>query len=189
MSTNHFQSIINFYHQNRRLPSYQEILELTGLKSKNAVFKLINKMMQQKLVAKDEKGKLIPKKIIGQVRILGEIQAGFPSPAEEELIDTMSLDEYLINNRQATYMLKVSGDSMIDEGIKPGDLVLVERGRTPFDGDIVIAEVDGHWTMKYFKKQGNKVFLLAANKKYPSIFPQEELKIAAVVVALVRKYK
>jgi len=61
-------------------------------------------------------------------------------PAEEELIDTMTLDEFLIGNREATFMLTVQGDSMIDAGIRQGDIVLVERGRTPKEGDIVIAK-------------------------------------------------
>ena len=78
---------------------------------------------------------------------------------------------------------------MIDEGIKEGDLVLVERGRQPAHGDIVIAQVDGDWTMKYYEKKGGKVVLRAANKKYPLIEPKRELIIGGVVIANVRKYK
>ena len=84
--------------------------------------------------------------------MLGMVTAGFPSPAEEELVDALSLDDYLIGNRQATFILKVSGDSMRDAGILPDDLVIVDRGLNPKNGDIVIAEVDGEWTMKYLKK-------------------------------------
>ena len=74
-------------------------------------------------------------------------------------------------------------------GIMPGDLVIVERGREAKQGDIVIAQVDGQWTMKYFEKLNGKVILKAANKKYPVIVPQRELVIGGVVVANVRKYK
>jgi len=81
------------------------------------------------------------------VPVLGTVIAGFPSPAEEELADTMTLDEYLITNKEATYILKVNGESMIDAGILPGDLLLVKRGIDPRDGDIVIAQVDREWTM------------------------------------------
>ncbi len=114
--------------------------------------------------------------------------AGFPSPADEALTDTMSLDEYLISNKEATYILKVNGDSMIDAGILPGDMLLVERGAQPRDGDIVIAQVDHEWTMKFFRRRGAAVFLEAANKDYQPIHPQEELTIAAVVRAVIRKY-
>ena len=125
----------------------------------------------------------------GGIRLLGTVQAGFPSPAEEELIDTLSLDEFLIKNPQASYLVKVTGDSMIDAGIMPDDLVIVDRGRQPRHGDIVIAEVDGAWTMKYYEKRGSKVLLRAANKKYLPIEPKAELVIGGVVVANVRKYK
>ncbi len=124
-----------------------------------------------------------------RLRVLGTIQAGFPSPAEEELIDTLSLDEYLIQRPESSYLVKVRGDSMIDAGILPGDLVIVERGRQPQNGDIVIAQVDGEWTMKYYEKQNGKVTLRAANKKYPPIEAKTQIVIGAVVIADVRKYR
>ena len=182
------KEIIEFYRKTKRMPSYGEIAKLVGFKSKNAAYKLVNKMIDQGLVAKDSSGKIVPKIIFGETKILGTIEAGFPSPAEEELIDTITLDEYLIKNKEATYMLKVSGDSMLDAGIRPGDIVLVERNKSHKDGDIVIAEVDGEWTMKYLRKSGDKLILMPGNKKYKPIIPKSELKIAAVVTAVVRKY-
>jgi repressor LexA len=122
-------------------------------------------------------------------RVIGLVEAGFPSPAEEELVDNLSLDEFLIENREATFLLKVSGDSMTGAGILPGDMVIVDKGRTPRSGDIVIAQVDGEWTMKFLRKRGADVALLAANPKYQPIRPKEELKVAGVVTAVVRKYK
>lgn len=121
-------------------------------------------------------------------RVLGRVEAGFPSPAEEELRDTLSLDEFLVQNPDASFLLKVSGDSMTGAGILPGDLVIVDRGQTARSGDIVIAEVDGEWTMKFLKKSGDAVYLVPANPKYKPIRPQRELKITGVVTAVVRKY-
>ena len=69
-----------------------------------------------------------------------------------------------------------------------GDMVVVEQDRPPKIGDIVLAEVDGQWTMKYFRRQGGKVILEAANPAYPIIHPREELKIGGVITASVRKY-
>jgi len=77
---------------------------------------------------------------------------------------------------------------MIEAGILPGDMLLVERGAEPRDGDIVIAQIDREWTMKYFRRRGQQVFLEAANKDFKPIHPTEELKIAAVVRAVIRKY-
>ncbi len=183
------RDISRFYNENGRMPSFSEIGEMAGLRSKNAVSKLINKLEQLKVLERDKKGRLIPVSIASSVRVLGTVEAGFPSPAEEELVDTLSLDELLIQNREATFLLKVSGDSMSGAGILPGDMVIVDKGQTPKSGDIVIAEVDGQWTMKYLRKRKDDVTLLPANPRYKPIKPKSELKIAGVVTAVVRKYK
>ena len=180
--------LVSFYQRQRRMPSYSEMLALFGYRSKNAVHKLVGRLIADGFIKKDRQGRLLPHRFFGSVRLLGDVQAGFPSPAEEELADTITLDDYLIKNREATFMLKVSGDSMIDAGIQPGDLVLVERTATVKPGDIVIAEVDNEWTMKFYRTRAGKIFLEAANKKYPPIYPQEQLNIAAVVKAVIRKY-
>ena len=177
-----------FYQDNRRAPSFQETAKLFGYRSKNAAYGLTEKLIAHGFLKKDKAGKLLLDSLAG-VKLLGTVQAGWPSPAEEELVDTMNLDEYLIKNPEQSYLIKVTGDSMIDAGIHEGDLVIVERGRTPKDRDIVIAQVDGEWTMKYYEKRGNMVRLIAANKKYPPIVPKRELTVGGVITAVVRKYK
>ena len=159
------------------------------LSSKSSVHKVVGKLVAAGVVGKDLKGRLIPGSIKSPVRMLGTVEAGFPSPAEEELADTISFDDLLIKNREATFLLKVSGDSMSGAGILPGDMVIVDKGQTPKSGDIVIAEVDGAWTMKYLRQRGENVTLLPANPKYQPITPQNELKIAGVVTAVVRQYR
>lgn len=163
-------------------------MALLGFKSKNAVYKLVQKLIDEGAVEKDSSGKLVPKKLLGEVPLLGLVKAGFPAAAEEEMLDSMNIDEFLIKRKDATYLLQVDGDSMIDAHIAPGDLVVAERTNVARDGDIVIAEVDGEWTMKYFKQKLGRVWLEPANKKYKPIYPTEELRIAAVVKGVVRKY-
>lgn len=170
------------------MPSYSEIMSITGLKSKSAAYYAMSGLIKAGLVRRDDSGHIIPTPSFFAASVLGTVEAGFPSPAEEETADLMSMDEYLIDNKEATFILKVSGDSMIDAGILPGDMVLVERGREPREGDIVIAEVDQGWTMKYFQKRGRQVILVPANKRLQPIIPKEDLRIAAVVVSVVRKY-
>ena len=183
------RDIAGFLDKNSRMPSFSEIGVIVGLRSKNAVFKLVNALENKGVIKRDRKGRLIPGSIGAPVRVLGTVEAGFPSPAEEELADTMSLDALLIQNPQATFLLKVSGDSMSGAGILPGDMVIVDKGQVPRSGDIVIAEVDGQWTMKYLKKRGDAVSLIPANPNYKPIRPKNELKIAGVVTAVVRKYR
>lgn len=183
------ERIASFYHERGRMPSYSEIAELCGFRSKNASFKLVEKLIKLALLKRDEKGRLIPTGISSPLKVLGTVEAGFPSPAEEELLDTISLDRWLITNPASTFMLKVTGDSMIEAGILPGDMVLVDRSLTPKNGDIVIAQVDGQWTMKYFSKRGKEITLIPANKKYKPIKPKSELNIAGVVVSVIRKLR
>ncbi len=183
------RDISAFYHRQGRMPSFSEIGELFKLSSKSSVHKVVSKLEHAGVVARDKKGRLIPVSIKAPVKVLGTVEAGFPSPAEEELADTLSLDDLLIQNREATFLLKVSGDSMSGAGILPGDMVIVDKGQTPKSGDIVVAEVDGAWTMKYLRQRGDAVTLLPANPNYKPIRPKNELKIAGVVTAVVRKYK
>lgn len=170
------------------MPGYKEIMDLVGFKSKNAVYKLINKLVADEVLDKDSNGKLTPMKIFGEVPILGLVEAGIPTVVDPNTLDTISLDDYLIRDKSSTYLLEVKGDSMIDEGIHEGDLVIVERRGNPKDGDIVIAEVDGGWTMKYFKKKGNIVYLKPANKNYAPIYPEYDLRVAAIVRGVIRRY-
>jgi repressor LexA len=183
------KQVNDFYVKAKRMPTYSEMLRLFGVQSKNAVFKRISRLVLAGFLHKDSKGRILPTKVQKPVFLLGFIKAGFPSPAEEETLDLLSLDEYLISNPQSTFLLKVDGDSMIDAGIMPGDLVLIQRGLQPKTGDIVVACVDDEWTLKYFEKEKGKVQLRAANKKYPLIEPKRELTIGGVVIANVRKYK
>ncbi len=184
----HFDKIVAFYRAHRRMPSHAEVAGIAGLRSKGSTYKLVNRLVDLGLVQRDEKGKLLPGSRFMNLPQLGTVEAGWPSPAEEELLDTMSLEEFLIERPDNTFILKVQGDSMIGAGIMPGDMVLVERGVREKDGDIIIAEVDREWTMKYYRRKNGKVWLEAANSKYKPIYPRQELRIAAVVRAVIRKY-
>jgi len=123
-----------------------------------------------------------------RLALLGTVEAGWPSPAEEEMVDTISLDDWLITNKQASFMLTVSGESMIDAGIHPGDVVIVDRGRPPRHGDIIVAEIDHDWTIKFYERHGGEVVLRPANKRFSPLIPREELRITGVVTAVIRKY-
>lgn len=178
----------SFYRAYSRLPTYSELAKIMGYASKNAAFRLADKLVKSGILEKDPSGRLRPRGAGFGLPLAGYVQAGFPSPAEEELIDTLSLDDYLIRKPEASFLLKVTGDSMIDAGIHQGDLVIVERGHAPKNGDVVLAQVDREWTLKYFYRRKGKVTLVAANKNYPEITAKEELTIAGIVRGVVRRY-
>ena len=180
--------IAAFFRDNRRMPSFAEMVDLLGVGSKSVVNFWIDKLIEAEILDKDDKGHLIFTKRSFAIPLVGSVQAGFPSPEEESLCDIISMDEYLVAKPETSFLLQVSGDSMIGEGIMAGDLVIVEKGREPKSGDIVIAEVDGEWTIKYFKREGKQVVLEAANPEYPVIRAKTELRLGGVVTAVIRKY-
>lgn len=186
--TNAVSKIRKFFQAQKRLPSYKELADLMGFASKNAAFKLASALIEAGYLSKDETGRLIPYRLFAPLPNSGIVKAGFPTVAEEELRDLISFDQYLINNPEATFLLTVSGDSMIDAGIHDGDLVLVDRIQPVKNGDIVVANVDGEWTMKYYQKQQGRVALIPANKKYHEIVPRHTLEVAGVVISVIRKY-
>jgi len=184
----HVAKLRTFWRQERRMPSYGEMLGIFGYQSKNSVFGALQKLEELGFLERKRGRTVATAKLTGSLRLLGAVQAGFPSPAEEELADTMSLDELLIRRPEATFMLTVQGDSMIGAGIVPGDMVLVEKGGTPKPNDIVIAQVDDEWTLKYYTKDREGVRLDPANPKYKPIRPKRSLMIGGIVKAVIRKY-
>lgn len=196
--------IYNFFNKNKRMPSYAEICKICEVKSKNTAHTLVRKLTALKLLATDSSGRIIPvegtrtvtiatkenkKQADTPLRLLGLVEAGFPTPSEESLHENISLDDWVIGKREASFMLKVKGDSMKDAGILDGDMVIVERIENPKVGQIVVADVDGLHTMKYLRKDSRgRFFLEAANSDYDNIYPEGNMQISAVVKAVVRKY-
>src|SRR5262245_24809927 len=90
------QTIRAFFRERKRMPSYAELSAIVGYRSTNAAYKLATRLIEGDWLEKDAAGKLVPGRRFFAVPVLGTVTAGFPSPADEELTDTMSLDEYLI---------------------------------------------------------------------------------------------
>ena len=101
------------------MPHDCELMALTGLRATHAVCAFVERFIDHVLLAQEATSRLLPGSLVTGLPILGSVAAGFPSPADEELTDTMSLEEYLIRNREATYVLKVHGTSMRDAGSYP----------------------------------------------------------------------
>ena len=99
----------------------------------------------------------------------GIVPAGFPSPAEDYVETPLDLGAFLIDNRAATFLMRVQGDSMRDAGILDGDLLVVDRAATPVTGSVVVVAVDGEYTVKRLRRGPDCVWLDPANPRYESI--------------------
>lgn len=183
------EKLTSFYIENRRMPTYEEMKDLFQVASKNTVAYRVNKLLEQGILGKEGSRLFLTE--VGTVLRLGSIQAGFPTAADED-IDTelLSLDDFLVDKKNQTYMLEVSGESMKDAGILEGDLVLVERGKTPKRGDIVVALVDHEYTLKYLDQEKGRPVLIPANKAFKKIYPNpDSFRVEAVLKAVIRKYR
>lgn len=101
------------------------------------------------------------------------VPAGFPSPAEDFGQATLNISSQLIQHPQATFYMRVRGDSMVLAGINDGDYVIVDRAVKPSPGHVVVAVVEGEFTLKYLRRRADKFFLEAANPTFPPIHPKE----------------
>ncbi|MEK7590599.1 MAG: transcriptional repressor LexA [Patescibacteria group bacterium] len=198
--TTHQQTVLKhireFQQKRGYSPSLADLALAFGVRSKNAVAKVVNVLAREKQIEKDPKGriKILERRVVHEghapltLPLFGPISAGFAAPVEEQAEETISLDQYLIRDRSSTFLLRVRGDSMIDAGIHDGDLVLVQRGAEPRVGEIVVGVLDGEYTLKRLKRENGKFFFQAENKAYPEMHPREELQVAGVVRGVVRKY-
>src|SRR5574343_812302 len=115
------------------------------------------------------------------------IRAGFPSPADDYVADTLDLNEHLMPRKESTYLLTVSGDSMIGVGIHDGDILVVDRSLNPVNGKVVIAILDGQFTVKTLEKKRGKIRLLPANPEFKPIElkDEQELQVWGVVTKVI----
>ena len=198
MTQSDFNTYVNkikrFYHRERRMPTMRQIAELCGFNSTNAAKKLADKLVDHGVAERTASGRLIPKDINFSFPLMGYVQAGktigFPNPAEEETFDTIGLDELLPLGMNNVHIFKVSGESMINAGIHPGDVLLVELTDKYKPGQIVVALVDNELTVKYLRRDRQGVYYLeSANDEIPDIYPEEELEIQGIVRRTIKFYE
>lgn len=125
-----------------------------------------------------------------KAQVAGSVVAGFPSPAEQYLEPPLDLNELLVKRPAATFFVRVEGDSMTGAGIADGDLLVVDRSLAPASGDVVIASVDGDFTVKTLRRKGRAVTLEPANPAYPVITfaPGSELRVFGKVTAVIHRF-
>lgn len=188
-NANYLAKLQDYYADNSVLPPYSTIMLLMGFKSKSPVAALVARLKLAGFLEATPEKRLKPGKRFFERPIYDSVRAGFPSPAGDMSHDTLSIDEYLVNHPSSTVLVTVKGDSMIDVGIMPGDIVIVEKRTVGNVGDMVIAIVDNEFTLKTLGQEKEKFILIPANPAYPIIRPKGDLEIFGIVVGQFRKYK
>ena len=119
------------------------------------------------------------------------VHAGFPSPAEDFAVKRIDLTKTLVTHPQATFLLRVSGESMRDAGIFDDDMLVVNRALRPRHGHIVVAVVDGEFTVKYLYQRAGRIKLRAANVTFPDIIPGDGqiIEVFGVVTSSIKQFK
>ncbi len=112
----------------------------------------------------------------------------FPSPAEEELADSIPIEQYFVPHKSTSFFVRVSGGAMAGAGILPGDFVVVERGRVPQNNDIVIAQYDGAWLIRRLEKNRFGGRLVDTAQKTNTLIIDENVLVTGVVTSVLRKY-
>ncbi|QQS23302.1 transcriptional repressor LexA [bacterium] len=176
-------------------PSLSEMAEHLGVKSKNAVAKLLTGLEEGGYIETNGKARGISvlnsltdslQKGLVRVPLLGSIQAGSPHLAEEFIEEWVNLPQSFIKGRKDVFLLKVRGDSMINAGIHEGDLVIVRPTREAKNNDIVVALLHDEATVKRFVQIKNRAYLKAENPDYQNIYPKEEWMVQGKVVGVIR---
>ncbi|MBD3225454.1 MAG: transcriptional repressor LexA [Caldithrix sp.] len=177
-------------------PSYQEIANEFGIKSKYAVLKHIDALVEKGYLEKDSSARglrIISDEFAPQnknevsVPVIGRVAAGYPILAEENVERYVPIPRSLIKTEGRYFALKVHGDSMINAGIFEDDMVIVNSTNRASNKEIVVALVDNEVTVKRLMQKGATTFLKAENPMYNDIFPEGEWSIQGKVVGLIRE--
>jgi SOS-response transcriptional repressor LexA len=182
---NKLTQLKQFFNNNRRLPTFEEMTMLFTLKSKSHVSAIVDMFIDRGILVK-ESGKLSLGVHFFDIPILGSIVAGVPMAEEQSNRGFVSVNN--MHDPEHTYALVVKGDSMIMAGIMEGDVVIVNSKREARFGDIIAAFIDHEWTLKYYMKSHKGIYLKAANDNFKDIYPKDQLTMGGVVEQVVRKY-
>jgi repressor LexA len=171
-------------------PTYREICKRFGYSSPKAASDHVAALEKKGRVVR-EKGRARGLRLVQKgpgIPMLGRIAAGFPREGLAESDQQLPLDPYSygIRDRSKAFALQVTGDSMIGCQISDGDIVILDHGLTPRNGDVVAALIDNESTLKTFVQKGSKAWLRAENPRYPDLIPALDLQIQGVARAVIR---
>lgn len=179
-------------------PTIREICDEFGIKSSNGVRDSLKALERKGLIKKFSKQargiELVESSVSNSentlsLPVIGRIAAGTPILAEENIEDTITIDQSLLPRGSEIFVLRVNGDSMVGDGILDGDLAIIRSQKNAEQGQIVAAIIDGDATLKHYYPEPNKVELRASNPKYLPITvgESESFYIAGILAGVIRK--
>lgn len=185
----HLAKLQDYYARHRSLPSYTRLSELLGFSARSSVGKTLKRLQLQRFIDRTPDGVWVPTRRFFERALSDQsVPAGHPVAVADVTGGSLIIDEHLVRTPSVTTLIPVKGDSMIDAHICDGDLVIVEKRVSANNGDIVVAIVDGEFTVKYLATERGKYVLKPANKAYTVIRPVGALEIFGVVVGIARSF-
>jgi repressor LexA len=184
----YLNALRDYYAAHKVLPSYAKVGELVGLRSTSSVAALVDRLKDGGYLNSAPDRRLQPGPNFFERAIVDRVQAGQPAPANDLPIEGFNIDQYLIDQPSRTVLLEVKGESMIDKGLMPGDIVIVKKGAPAKPGDIVVAIVDNEYTVKTLAQDAQGFYLEAAHPSFKPIRQHEHLEVFGLVVGVIRKY-
>ena len=179
----------DYYARWRSLPAYGPLRAVLGLASRDGVAQVLRRLRAAGFLERSPAGRWTPTaRFFARPLAEAAVPAGQPVAAADGG-EASSIDAYLIRRPSRTVLVPVTGDSMIDAGIRPGDRVVVERDVPARPGDVVVAVIDGEFTLKTLAVEDGEAVLVPANSAYPVLRPGDRLQVFGVVVGLVRSYR
>jgi repressor LexA len=180
----------DYYAEWKSIPSYASLCDVFGIASKSWVKAILDRLAEAGFLERTPDGMWIPtNQFFARPLAEASVPAGMPVTVSATQGEYHVIDDMLIDTPSKTTLITVKGDSMTGAGIHDGDVAVVEKRNLANVGDIVVAIVDGEFTLKTLGKEGGKFVLRPENLDYPMIYPQGTLEIFGILVGLVRKYK
>ena len=191
--------IVQYCSSNKIYPTFDEMRNYLNIKSKSGIHKLLSSLEDKGVIErlphkaralKLKKITHLPKSNECNLPFLGRIAAGNPIEAITGSFEQISVQNYLINSVDEHFTLEVTGDSMIEDGINDGDIVVIKKTNIANSGEIIVALVDDNEvTLKRFRSYKNSIALEPANKNYKTrIFGEDRVKVQGKLVGLIRKF-
>jgi repressor LexA len=181
-------AIQDHFAKQRAMPSFADVARAVGISVSTVAFH-VDALKANGFLGATSTGRLVPGKSFFQRTVVSSVRAGLPALVDDSAPEALLIDEYLVDTPSRTFLLTVKGESMVDAGLFPGDVLVVKRGALAVPGDIVVVNANGEGTVKELAQdEAGELYLRARNPNYPDIAPAEGFEVMGVVTGQFRRY-